>query len=274
MSAGCRWLLPTLAVLALVGDAVAQRGGGRAGRRGPSEEIRTRSGAYFVDVTLPSVAAGAAVALEQCDLVATAVQESSLSLLYLYDASEAEVTQAFEQTMFGDGELSVALRCFQCGRIDLSRDSALKTEFIKKIPMFIAFDGQGRPAAEAVFRGYKAKPQQLTNALYRAAAKHAKMPMKSFVKRYRDWLKDLVKHEGKERLLEDKRERLLKKNPPPQAELANSVRDQEALTEKKNELLDDERKLLQDAKVPPRPDGARRLGDRRRGRGRGGARGG
>jgi hypothetical protein len=246
-------------LLGTPGSTAAQRGGG------PSEEIAARSGSYFVDVKLPSGEAIKPIALEACSLVQAAAKKGNLSLVYVFDPNKnAAKHEQFEQTIFGHAEISIALRRFQCGRINLAEDERAKAELSDKVPFFVAFDAKGVKVGETSFADYRAKAQPLVQLLQRAAGKHGKLSTSEFVKRYRDFLRDYQVYEGRKRMLDQKRERLMQESPPPKTKLDVLAREDKGLEKQRTDLLAAEKKILELANVPERDPNAKRLGDRRR----------
>ncbi len=252
-------LLACLVFASVLDDAPAQRG------RGPSEEIKRRSGAFFVEVELPEPDGAGAIALEKTALVQSSVRDGHLSLIYLFGPNPRGAKhEQFEQTLFNHAEIGTALRCFRCGWVDISGNEAAYQQFGAKIPMFVAFDAKGKRAGEVAMHDYRAKATPVVKLLERAARKHAGLSLNKFVTRYRKFLKDYQVYEGRVRTLEQKRQRLLKKSSPPEAKLAEVDKDAAKLDRSKEKLLDEEKKLLEAAKVPPRDPKAERRGERRR----------
>lgn len=261
-----RALAPALALVVLgsVEALQAQRGGGR---RQP-EAVRTRSGSYFVNVKLPEPDEKSADRLAASSAVRAAAERGELVLLYVYDPDADKRKHAmFEQTLFGNQAVSVALRCFRCGRINLADDHEAKTAFGKKAPYFVAFDAKGKRAGEVSMHGYKASTGGLVKILDRAHKGHAKLSLGAFGKKYRSFLRDLLQLEGKKRLLTDKRQRLEGKRGKD-GQLKKIEQEERSVAAAETKLFEDEKKLLDLAKVPPRAENAERLGDRPWGRGR------
>lgn len=255
-------LLPVLVAVVAVGcveTVSAQRGGG--GRRGPPESIRSRTGSWFVKARLPS--GDAKSDLATTTHVVAAAKKGHLSLLYLYDPrANAAKHERFEQLLFGNQAVSVALKFFQSGRIDVSPETTLA----KKAPLFVAFDKTGKRVGEVSMRGYKASTSKLLGLLNRAGKGYSKISVDGFVKKYRSFLGDLQKIENNKRNLSSKRERLLKKGKPQRAKEAALTKDEESLAKKEAALFEGEEKLLADGKIPPQAQNAQRVGGRRRGR--------
>jgi hypothetical protein len=254
-----------LAALAFViaDTAAAQRGGRRR-----SEAIQQRVGSWFVDVELPAgePAAGqdplAAVALVQ-----DARQSNQLTVLYLFDpTANPEKQRMFEQTVFGNDEVGVSLRCFRCGRMDVTKWPAGKDreQAQKRAPVFVVFDEHGKQAGELAMTGYKAAINPLVQLLGKAASGHVKPTLAAFVEQYRDLVRDLEQIEQKRRAIDEAILRLTSKDDKKRADLEQELK---ALAAEEQKLFEAEKGLVEKAKVVPRDENGVRMGERG-GRGR------
>jgi len=258
------FLLPgvvgSVLLVLLPGAPLAQ---GRGGGRGPSEAIRSRSGAYFAEASLPSPAAGKAdVNLAETAFVKKAVEKKQLSLLYLYDPRANEMKHKnLELVVFGNQAVGIALRFFKCARIDLTKDPGAKSFDPRKAPIFVAFDEAGKQVGELSMAGYHSSPRKLIGLLSKAANGYSKESVSKFVKDYRRFLNDLQRIEGKQRTLDQKRQRLTKKRGNDK----KVDKDVAALEKEQQKLFESEKKLLELAKIPKRDENTTRLGERPRG---------
>jgi hypothetical protein len=250
-------ILATIAVC-LAAPAFAQRGG-----RGRSEAILARLGNYFVDTQVPATGGDmAADPLAEVAMVKEAASAHQLSLLYLYDPKANETKhQQFEQVLFGNEELNIALRCFRCARIDVSANAEAKAGFGKQAPLFVAFNAEGKRAGEVSMAGYKAVVNPLVQMLAKAATGTVKPALPDFVQRYRGVVHDLEMIEGRRKAIDERMSRLTDKDGERRAELE---KDKKTLADDEQKLLATEKELLQKAMVPARDPKAQRLGGRER----------
>jgi hypothetical protein len=253
----------TLALLfGVVSSAGAQRG------RGPSEEITSRYGSYFVDVKLPAPVDKKPIALETCSLVQSSVKDGHLSFLYLYDPTREPVKHGpFEQIIFGHYDITLSLRLFRCGRVNLAEDEKAKAEFGNRAPLFVAFNGKGKWVGDVSMHDYAARSDPIVDLLTRAASGHTRLSRSEFVIKYREFLREYGVYEGRKKSADDRRSRLNMEKQPDKAKLNEIERDLQELEKNKDKLLETEKQILDLAKVPPRDGNAVRLGDRDQGRG-------
>lgn len=262
-------LLATLLVAVITADTLEaqQRGGGnnRRNRWRRPEEISSRVGAYFTKTEAPKTDGEKIADLNTIDLVRAAASAGQVTVLYLHDgeADEAVVTQ-FENALFrqdksGD-ELGFKLRMFHCGQVDISKAPAMKARYGKHVPMFIAFDKDGKELPKVSMPGYRAKASALEGLLDKASSGAFKPSLKTLAKKYADIVKDLeavmkAKSEGEQEATKAENNADRKK-----AEKAIA-------TAKKQEdkLLKAEEKLLEKVRQPAR--GATKLGGRNNRRG-------
>ena len=269
MSNRCQCLIPMLA-LAVLGLAESTDAQGGRGRRGPPEAVRIRGGAYFVDAMLPDASddltgAGRLAATEH---VRKAAEQKHLSLLYLFDPEADEKKhERFETTLFNHPRVNVAFKLFKCARVNLTLDEAEESEYGKKAPIFVVFDAKGKCVGEVPMRGYKAASTPLFKLLTRAARGHSKLTLPVFVKKYRSFLNDLTRLEASKTALKSKRARVDDESPGSRSKLVKLEKEEAQLQATEDKLLESETKLLTSAKIPPRDEKARRVGERRWGRG-------
>jgi len=268
--------LSLAAILAVVvAPLAAQRGGG--GMRGRSPEVEERVGPWFVTVqpepgaVAAPAAAGAGKGEEADDPVAhlpfvtAAAGQKQRSVVYLCDAAtDAERHQAFERMLFTD-DVGVALRFFSCARIDVSAASgaALRAQFGKATPLFLVFDATGKRCGEVSMAGYKPETKALLETLDQAVGKANKIALSAFVKQYRDVVRDLDRIGQQQKLLDDRDKRVDSGDKQKRAAIDAERKDLEAEHKK---VLETERELLVKVDLPPRAEGAERLGRGRRGR--------
>jgi len=135
-----------------------------------------------------------------------------LSVLLVYDSkAEAAKYKKFKEGLFKNESLAVAFRVFRCLELDTAKSKVAKEQFGKKLPCFLIFDAKGRQADEVGMAGYRAKASALLKALTKVSKGHGKLPLVTFIKKYRSFLNDLDKLEGKKTVLAKKRERLFGK---------------------------------------------------------------
>ncbi len=269
MSNRYQCLIPVLA-LAMLGLAESIHAQGGRGFRGPPEAVRTRGGSYFVDATLPDASddltgVGRLAATEH---VKQAAEEGHLSLLYLFDPeADKKKHERFETTLFNHPNVNVAFKLFKCARVDVTQEDP-ESQNGKKAPVFVVFDAKGKYVGEVSMRGYKAASTPLFKLLTRAAKGHTKLSLPAFVKKYRSFLNDLTQLEARKTALESKRARLENQSANNRNKLAKLEKQQAQLQATEEKLLESETKMLTTAKIPPRDGKARRVGERRWGRGR------
>lgn len=246
------------AVIAVVGSlvpAAAQRGG-------QQDEFKDRYACYFVDTKLPAAdgEVESKAWLASVPLVADAKTKGQLAFLYLYDSAADEPKRpAFEQIVFGNQEVGIALRCFRCARIDIAGDTYARAKFGRKLPLFVAFDDKGRQVGETSLPGYKAALRSLVAMLENAADGHVKPTLADFSKTYRDTLRDLRVLSGRKKTLAGRRERA------DDSKRAQMDKEAKELDAEEQRLLDAEKKALEAANVPPRDAEAKVLGAADRG---------
>jgi hypothetical protein len=262
------FVVPLLTV-ALFASTVLAQGGGRG--RGRPEEITNRVGAFFATATGPRPAGDQAGDLAQADLVRAASGVGQLTLLYLYDSrDDADVREQFERTLFAGDELGISLRCFHCGRIDVEQDAKLKAKFGKQVPLFVAFDKDGKAGEPVSMSGYKPSAAALQKQLEKVAHGALKPALPAFVKEYGGLVRDLEQLLNKKKQAQEKMARA-GGDKQKRAEAEQDVKDVDAEVTK---LAAKEVELLNRVGLPERAANATRLGGRGWGGGRGGEGGG
>jgi hypothetical protein len=244
--------------------------------RGRSPEVEERVGAYFVTVQPEPAAAAAPAAagagkgeaaddpVARLPFVTTAVGQKQRSVVYLCDAAtDSEKHQAFERMLFTD-DVGVALRFFTCARIDVSAASgaALRAQFGKATPLFLVYDATGKRCGEVSMAGYKPETKDLLEALDAAVGKANKIGLSAFVKQYRDVVRDLDRLGQQQKLLDERDKKIDSGDKQKRAEMDAERKQLEAEHKK---VLETERELLQKVDMPPRAEGAERVGRGRRG---------
>ncbi|MEZ5966927.1 MAG: hypothetical protein R3F56_24010 [Planctomycetota bacterium] len=239
--------------------AAAQRGGGR------QDEFADRYAVHMVDTKLPPIEGqtDSKERLAAIPLVQQAKKEGHLAFLYLYDSSvDAPKRETFDQIIFGNQEVGIALRCFYCARVDIAGDDDARAKFGRKLPLFVAFNDKGVWAGETSLPGYKAALRSMIGMLEKAAAGHVKPTLEAFSKTYRDTLRELRVVTGNKRMLEQRRARADDKKK------AQYDKEAKELAAQEQKLLEAEKTALEKANPPPRHPEAKPFGRAERGRGR------
>jgi hypothetical protein len=240
-------------LLALAADLPAQRGGGK---RRP-EAVLERVSCYLVDGKLPAGTAANAGEdrVAAVGAVADARTRHELALVYLFDSKvDAEKRAAFEKTMFGNEELGIALRCFQTAHVDIAGDDDAQAKYGRRLPLFLAFDENGKQAGEASLAGYKATVAPVMGILEKAAGGHVKPTLAIFVKDYRDVVHDLEALDGKRKVLKDRKDKAA--DAAKKAEIEKELQASDA---EEKQALANEKQLLEHARVPARDAAAKRF---------------
>jgi hypothetical protein len=115
----------------------------------------------------------------------------------------------FEDVVLKNEEVGIALKLFRCIKVDLARDKIAKSMYGNKVPRFIAYDTKGKIINELYIAGYRSKTGPLMNLLLKASRGHGKLPLKTFISKYRSFLNELDKLENKKSTLAKKKARLL-----------------------------------------------------------------
>lgn len=203
-----------------------------------------------------------------------AVAKGSLTLVYIVSSADGKKVTTFETAVLKKEDVAISLKLFRCLRLDIARDKVAKEIYGDKVPLFIAYDATGKKVDEVYLPGYKCKSEPLMDLLVKATRGHGKLPLKSFIKKYRDFLNDLDKLEGKKTTLTKKKQRIMGTKPaavgkPPaaaakpgaakprarklsrrdKAKLKQVEKEEAALTKEEKKLLAEEKELLTDAKA-------------------------
>jgi hypothetical protein len=226
----------------------AQRG------RGRSEATLERISSYFVDAQVPPATEAGKDRFAGLALVIDAKENKHPVFLYVFDSSiEEPKREGFDKIVFGSEEVGVTLRCFRCARVDIAGDAEAQAKWGKKLPLFLAYDDQGRPAGEVSLPGYKAATSGLLSLLDKAIGARVKPTLDTFVKDYREVVRELENLEGKRRVLEGRR---AKADDKKKEQLAVEARELDAEEVK---LLTTEKEVLARGKLPPRDPTAKRI---------------
>jgi hypothetical protein len=184
--------------------------------------------------------------------VREAAKKGQLSLLYIYDSGDdAKRIATFEETLFKNESLALALKPYRCLKLDAAKDSIAKERFGRAVPYFIAFDVKGEAAADVSLRGYKSSTKSVLGILVKASRGHGKMPLMTFVKNYRTFLNDLDKLEDRKETLAKKKARLEQAGPRARSKLREVEKEAEAVAADEAKLLATEKRLLEAVKAPP-----------------------
>jgi len=176
-----------------------------------------------------------------------AAKKGWLTLLYIYSSADGSKVLKFENALFRDEKLAVAIKPFRCLKMDVAENAAAQSMFGKKAPRFIAFNDKGKRSGQVVLSGYKTATGALLKILVKAAKGHGKVPLMSFVKKYRSFLNDLDQLESKKKILADKKARLVDSSSKGKKKKLQEAEAGIARMEKA--LLDAEKKLLESVKA-------------------------
>jgi hypothetical protein len=137
------------------------------------------------------------------------------------------------------------MKVYRCLKLDVSKDSVTRDRFGASLPRLIAFNAKGQQASEVVLKGYKSSSKKVVGALVKGSKGHGKMPLQTFVKKYRSFLNELDKLEDKKETFAKKKARLEKagaraksKLKKAEAEAARLAKEEEALLAKEKSLLE------------------------------------
>jgi hypothetical protein len=253
------FLVPILLLLAA--PAMAQRGGPGRGR---PDAILERVGCWFVDA---KVETGADAVAGNPFAGVKQVQEAAAAhlpaVLFLYDPkTEERKYKQYEQTMFNSDELGTALRCFRCVRLDVTTQTEFVTRFGAQVPLFVAFDEDGKKVGEVVQTGNKSAVNPVVQLLEKAVSGRVKPSLSAFVQSYRDVVHDLEMLDSKRKTLADRKSNVSTKDTAKRADIDKEGK---ALDTEEKDLLAKEKTLLEQAKVVARDPAAKRVGERDRG---------
>lgn len=163
----------------------------------------------------------------------------------------AKTVTTFKEKLFKNEDLAVATRVFHCMELDTAKNKPAAGYFGKKVPVFLIFDAKGKMADEVLLKGYKAKSSTLLKAMIKASKGHGDMPLATFLKKYRGFLNDLDKLEGKKAVFAKKKARLIggtsqKGKDAKKGKDANKGKKKPTLSKSKQKKLDAEAKDLAD----------------------------
>ncbi|MBM4062190.1 MAG: hypothetical protein FJ265_14005 [Planctomycetes bacterium] len=255
-----------LAAMLFADVTLAQGGGGRG--RGRPEEITNRVGVFFTTIAGPATDGDKVADLATVELARNAASAGQPVVLYLVDSGDDEdVRNQFERQLFGHDEVGIELLCFHCGRIDLAKETALQARYGKQAPLFVVFDGKGRPS-ELSMAGYKPAGSAFGKLLEKQAAGSVKPSLAAFAKNYGDLVRDLEQLLAKKKMAQQKQARA----GGDAGKRAEADKDLAAVEAEEKKLLAKEKDLLGKVRLPERGDKAERLGAPSWGRGRDGGR--
>jgi len=200
------------------------------------------------------------------------VARGQLTLIYITNTKDGKKVDTFEKAVFKNEPIGIALKLFRCIKIDVARDRHVKSIYGDKVPQFIGYDAKGVKVDEVHMRDYKCKTEPLMKLLVKTSKGHGKLPLKAFVKKYRGFLNELDRLEGKKSVLTKKKQRLLgtgqkgqkpgqnkpdAKKPDPKAKVSKKnqkkldkvAKEEQLLAKKEEALLKSEKKILADAKA-------------------------
>jgi len=198
------------------------------------------------------------------------VAKGHLTLIYVTNTRDGKKVTTFETAIFKNESIGIALKLFRCLKVDLAKDKQAKSIYGDKVPLFIAFDAKGQRVDEVYMRDYKCKTDPVMKLLIKASKGHGKLPLKAFVKKYRGFLIELDKLEGKKGVLAKKKQRLLggaskaakpgqkvdpkaaakaKVSKRTQKKLDKVAKEEKLLAKKEEALLKSEKEILADAKA-------------------------
>jgi len=162
--------------------------------------------------------------------------------------------KTFETALFKNESLSVAIRIFRCLKLDVAKNKVARDHFGKKIPCFLIFNAKGQRVDAVYLKGYKARSSTLMKGLVKASKGHGKMPLMTFIKKYRSFLNNLDKIEGKKKVFNQKKTRITKgkkgkKVVLPKAKQKKLDAEAKRLAQEEKKVLDAEKKLLEAVKA-------------------------
>ncbi|HEX6811437.1 MAG TPA: hypothetical protein VF384_07430 [Planctomycetota bacterium] len=251
-------LVASFGLAALLTLPVSAQGGGGGGRRQRPEEIQNRVGAFFSDISGPT-ADGDKIDLATTEFVRAAVAKEQLSVLYLHiGTDEQDTRENFERMLFASDELGIELRCFHCGRIDLSKEPALKTKYGDQAPLFIAFDKTGKAGDIVSMNGYKVAANALSKQLEKVAQGALKPALATFAKEYGGLVRDLENLLGRKKISKDR----YAKAGSDKAKRAEADKDLREIEAEEEKVKAKEKEMLAKMQLPQRAENAQRLGGR------------
>lgn len=149
------------------------------------------------------------------------------------------------------------MKPFRCLKLDVAKDTVARERYGKKLPRFIAFNAKGQQVSEVALRGYKASARPVMGVLVKAAKGHGKMPLTTFVKKYRGFLNELDKLEDRKGTFVKKKARVEAKGSA--SKLKKLAKEESRIAKDEQALLAQERDLLKAVKAstPPAANGRR-----------------
>lgn len=247
-------------------------GGGRGGGR--FDEVRARLNPSFVSVVPPAASTQApdgakgsgdaskdpakdpakdpvkddpAAHFERFREIAASGKIGRPSLLYLYSAQDPEKLGKFEQRMltFRAEALCCGFKAYTLLKLDVGRDPVAREAFEKKLPVFLAFDKEGKFVDDVSLRGYKPNPNKVLKLLYKAAKGYGTISLQKFVAGYRKFINKW------DQLARDKKTLAQKVEASGGAPSKKLRKEQEKLDERERELLETEKELLDAIRPTP-----------------------
>jgi len=177
--------------------------------------------------------------------LADAVKQKQLVLVYITD-STAEELPRMEAALFKNEELGIAMKIFRRIKIDVAKDTVAKTIWADKVPTFITYDAKGKQVDEVHMQGFKAKAGDVMKILAKASKGHGDLPVKTFVKKYREFLNKLDQVEGKKGTLQQK---IARAKESGGRKLDKLEAEGKVLAKAEEKLLEEEKKILTAAKA-------------------------
>ena len=127
-----------------------------------------------------------------------AAKTGNLTLLYVYDSKHPKTAQ-FERVVLSNQNepIALAMKVYRCLKLDISKDKVAAGIYQNKVPRFITFNKKGQRVEDLWVKGYKTSSKPVLKALVRTAKGNGKMPLMTFVKKYRSFLNEIDQIEGK-----------------------------------------------------------------------------
>jgi len=149
------------------------------------------------------------------------------------------------------------LKAYRCLKLDVAKDTVTRDRYGASLPRLIAFNAKGQQASEVVLKGYKSSSKKVLGALVEASKGHGKMPLQTFVKKYRSFLNELDKFEGRKGTFAKKKARLEKSGARAKSKLKKIEKEGARLAQEEEALLAKEKSLLEAVKAYVPGTGAR-----------------
>jgi len=137
------------------------------------------------------------------------------------------------------------MKAFRCLKLDVAKDAVSREQFGSSVPRIVAFNAKGQQTSEVVLKGYKSSTSRVLSVLVKASKGHGKMPLQTFVKKYRSFLNELDKFEKKKETFTKKKARLEKSGARAKGKLKKIEKDAEQLAKEEQTLLAKEKSLLE-----------------------------